>query len=275
MATHSPKRRRRKKKNQRQSQTLTALALGAVVLVAALLLLLPKSPTQPEETRPTLTPNAYGPEDFVMENGYLRCTAPGARLGIDVSEHQGAIDWAQVKASGMEFAFIRIGYRGYSQGGLFTDEYAAENLRAAREAGLDVGVYFYSQAISIEEAAEEALFCVRFLEGQELQLPVVFDWEYVSADARTGAMDPETLTDCARVFCDTVEKAGFEAMVYFNPSIGRDLMDLIALQDYPFWLAMYGAEMDYPYAVEFWQYSETGTVPGIEGNVDLNIAFPG
>lgn len=272
MANHPPKRRRRKQKSQRR--TVTALVLGGAALVMALLLLLPRSPAQPEETRPTLTPSAYGPEDFVMENGYLRCTAPGARLGIDVSAHQGAIDWPLVAESGMEFAFIRIGYRGYSQGGLFTDEYAVENLRAAREAGLDVGVYFYSQAVSIEEAAEEALFCIRFLEGQELPLPVVFDWEYVSSDARTGAMDPQTLTDCARVFCETVEKAGFEAMVYFNPSTGRDLMDLTELQDYPFWLAMYTTEMDYPHAVEFWQYSETGTVTGIEGNVDLNIQLP-
>ena len=271
MANRSPK-RRRKKKNRRQFPTAGLLALGAGLL-AALLLLLPGRNADPEPVGPTIAANPYSPEDFYFEDGYLRCRVPGARLGIDVSEHQGHIDWEQVREGGMEFAFIRIGYRGYSQGGIYTDLCAAENLRAAREAGLDVGVYFYSQAVSIEEAAEEALFCIRFLENTELELPVVFDWEYVSEEARTGAVDRDTLTRCAQVFCETIEKSGYEAMVYFNPSIARDAMDIALLQDYPFWLAMYSNEMDYPYAVEFWQYTEHGTVPGIEGDVDLNIQF--
>lgn len=272
MAKRSP-RRRRKKKNLRQRRGLVLLALGAALLAAAVLLM-PRSTGDPEPARPTLTANPYGPEDFYIQDGRLVCTIPGVRHGIDVSAYQGDIDWQTVAGSGVEFAFIRIGYRGYSEGGIHTDDRAAENLRAAREAGLDVGVYFYSQATSIEEAAEEALFCIRFLGDTELELPVVFDWEYVSSEARTCNVTGETLTRCAQVFCETVEKSGYEAMVYFNPSIARDLMDITRLQDYPFWLAMYADEMDYPYAVEFWQYTETGSVPGIEGNVDLNIQLP-
>ena len=271
---HRTSRRPKRKKAPRRRPGLLTILLAAAAIVAAVALLIPKPNAQPEATRPTLSPSLYTAADFAVEEGYLRCTLPGSRLGVDVSEYQGDIDWAQVKEAGMDFAFIRCGYRGYSQGGIHTDENAAENLRSAKEAGLDVGVYFYSQATSIEEAAEEALFCVRFLDGQELDLPIVFDWEYVSQEARTGDITGQTLTRCAQVFCETVEKSGYEGMVYFNPSIARTLLDLTELEDYPFWLAMYTEEMDYPYAVEFWQYTETGTVPGIAGDVDINIQLP-
>lgn len=273
--THPPQRRRRRRRANPISPWSAAL-LGALAAVAvmAILLLLPQTPApQPAETSPTLPPSPYGPEDFVYDGGFLTCTAGRSRQGIDVSAHQGAVDWQQVRDAGIEFAMIRIGYRGYSQGGIHADEYAIANLEGARAAGLDVGVYFYSQATDIEEAAQEALYCIRFLEDYEIQMPVVFDWEYVSSDARTGNMDADTLTQCARVFCSTVEKSGYEAMVYFNPSIGQTLLDLVELREYPFWLAMYSDVMDYPHAVQMWQYTETGTVPGIQGNVDLNIQF--
>ena len=106
-------------------------------------------------------------------------------------------------------------------------------------------------------------------------MPVVFDWEYVSEDARTGAMDRNTLTECAIAFCDAIAEAGYTPMVYFNPHIGDTLLDLEALVDYPWWLAMYSDRMDYPYAVAMWQYTHAGTVPGISGSVDINLYLPG
>lgn len=273
--------RRKKKKAAKRSLLIPALAGAALVclLVAGAVLLGGQAGPEPAEaptetTEATLPPNPYTASDFFYdESGYLACSAGSYRLGIDVSDHQQEIDWAQVAASGMEFAFVRIGYRGYSEGGIFPDERAAANLEGAKAAGLDVGVYFYSQALNEEEAAEEAAFCLEFLKDYDLDLPVVFDWEYVSSSARTGAMDAETLTACARRFCQDVEAAGYEAMIYFNPHLAQDYYELLQLQDYPFWLAMYSDAFDYPDRVDLWQYTDQGSVPGISGDVDLNIQF--
>lgn len=221
----------------------------------------------------TLTANPYGPDDFTTVEGFVTCTAGPTRRGIDVSQYQGDIDWDRVRAEGFDFAFIRIGYRGYSVGDIFPDERARENLAGARAAGFDVGVYFYAQAISVEEAREEARWCLDFLAGEALDLPVVYDWEYVSPSARTGGMDRATLTECVKTFCQTLQNAGYQPMVYFNSHVSRDLLDLEALQEYPFWLAQYKDQLDYPHQIDFWQYTETGSVPGIEGDVDIDLMF--
>lgn len=221
----------------------------------------------------TLPANPHAPEDFEYRGNYLTCTTGKTRLGVDVSEHQQQIDWAKVADAGMEFAFIRIGYRGYTEGKLYPDAYAEANLTGAKDAGLKVGAYFYSQAISTTEAAQEADFCIKFLKKYDIDLPIVFDWEYVSSDARTGTVDMQTVTDCAKTFCKAIEDAGYEAMVYFNPSISTTHLDLLELQDYPFWLSLYSDTMDYPHQVEYWQYTQNGTVPGIPGDTDINLWF--
>ena len=261
-----------------------ALLTGCVALAAALLALLavawllpspevPPVPTDPPG--PTLPPNPYTQEDFRMEDGFMTCLAGETAAGVDVSSHQGIVDWKQVKAAGISFAIIRLGYRGYETGQLHIDPYALANLQGATDAGLQVGAYFYSQATSVEEAENEAALALSVLDGFPLALPVAYDWEYVSDSARTANMDPETLLDCTLAFCQAVEKGGYEAMVYFNPSLARNLLDLIPLQEagYPFWLAYYTLEMDYPHRVSLWQYSDQGTVPGITGRVDLNLLF--
>ena len=221
----------------------------------------------------TMTDNPYGPEDFTTVGGYVTCTAGPTRRGIDVSTHQEHIDWEKVRGAGFDFAFIRIGYRGYSVGEIFPDERARENLKNAKAAGFDVGVYFYSQAIDTQEAREEAQWCLDFLAGEPLDLPVVYDWEYVSPSARTGGMDRKTLTECAKTFCTAIESGGYQPMVYFNKHISQDLLDLEALAEYPFWLAQYNDQLDYPHQVDFWQYTEEGSVPGIEGDVDIDLMF--
>ncbi len=220
-----------------------------------------------------LTENPYGPEDFASSQGLVTCTAGPTRLGIDVSQHQGSIDWEAVRSGGIDFAFIRIGYRGYSVGVIKPDDRARENLAAAKAAGLQVGVYFYAQAVNTEEAAEEAAWCLDFLQDETLDLPVVYDWEWAGQGTRTGAMDKATLTECVKVFCDAIEQAGYQSMVYFNNHVARDLMDLQELARYPFWLAQYKDAMDFPWQVDFWQFTEEGTVPGIEGNVDIDLMF--
>ena len=220
--------------------------------------------------------NPYGPEDFAYNGDYLTCTAGECRMGVDVSSHQGSIDWEAVAAAGVEFAMVRIGYRGFDEGEIHEDARARENIEGAQAAGLDVGVYFFSQAISPQEAAREAAWAVTFLEGHQLELPLVYDWEHVwDEDARTAELkDRELLTACARSFCQVVQAAGYGPMVYFNGYQARDLYDLTALQEYGFWLAQYAEGMDFPYAVDCWQYSETGAVEGIPGKVDLNLWFP-
>ena len=221
----------------------------------------------------TLTENPYGPEDFATVGGYVTCTAGPTRRGVDVSTYQGDIDWERVRSEGFDFAFIRIGYRGYSVGDIFPDDRARENLAGAKAAGFDVGVYFYAQAISVEEAREESQWCLDFLAGEALDLPVVYDWEYVGPSARTGGMDRETLTECAQTFCSIIENAGYQPMIYFNNHVSRDLLDLKSLSEYPFWLAQYKDQLDYPWQVDFWQYTESGRVPGIQGDVDIDLMF--
>lgn len=268
------------KKMRQPNYLLPALSgLALVCLLVALISWMggtfspePTEVTQPTQPRETLPPNPFTASDFGYNaQGYLTGTSTPLEMGIDVSDHQGWIDWQQVAGSGVSFAFIRIGYRGYSEGGLFTDEYAHYNLTAAKDAGLQVGAYFYSQALDEEEAAQEAAFCIDFLKKYEIDLPVVFDWEYVSQEARTGAMDGQTLTRCAQTFCQAIGDAGYEAMVYFNSHLANDYYDLLQLRQYPFWLAMYTAVMDYPHRVDYWQYTDQGTLPGIDTTVDINL----
>ena len=270
----------RTKRNKTRPVLPGILALAtALALMAAFLISLSggaPEPTEPETTAPaTVPPNPYGPEDFTYNDaGFLTCTAGLALTVIDVSEHQGLIDWEAVKASGIEYVMIRIGWRGQVQGVLNEDTLAQLNYQGAREAGLKIGAYFFSQAITEQEAVAEAEYAMNIIRNWKLDLPLVFDWEQVESGDRTADMDPRLLTDCTKAFCDTVALAGYQPMVYFNVTQGTYLLYLEELTAYPFWLAMYRDEMDYPYAVEMWQYSCTGTVPGIETDVDLNLWFP-
>ena len=232
--------------------------------------------TPPETTTgPTLPPNPFGPDDFTYgENGYLTTEAGTAIPGIDVSEHQQHIDWEQVKASGIEFVMIRVGWRGQAQGMITADTLAQEYYAGAKAAGLKIGAYFFSQAISAEEAIDEAEYMLEMIRDWEVDMPLVYDWEPLSPTDRTSVADSALLTQCVRGFCDTVATAGYRPMVYFNSFLADTLLQLGDVKDYPFWLAMYTHEMDYPHAVEMWQYSCTGQVPGIALPVDLDLWFP-
>jgi GH25 family lysozyme M1 (1,4-beta-N-acetylmuramidase) len=271
------KKRKKKKGSQVRPAQILLPILGIVLLLALILLLGDFTASTAPETEPTLPAleaNPYLAEDFEYDGAYLRCNVANARLGVDVSEHQSVIDWAQVKEAGFEFAMVRVGYRGYTEGKLFADSSFENHLKGAREAGLDVGVYFFSQALTPKEAKEEAAFVLKALKRKQLDLPVVFDWEYVSDDVRTGIMNGRTLTDCAIAFCEAVEAKGYDAMVYFNQDQAKNMYRLEELTDYDFWLAMYSDQMDFPYRVEMWQYTEEGSVPGIEGNTDINLYLP-
>lgn len=271
--------RRKKKTNSalllRWIIALSAILIGMTVLAVTLKQRHAAEPHPTVELPTGLEPNPFQPTDFGYdENGYVTCLTAESIPGIDVSSHQGQIDWQAAKESGIQFAIIRLGYRGYNSGTIHADETARKNLVGAKAAGLKIGAYFFSQAITTQEAEEEARFALQMLDGLALDLPLVYDWEYVSESARTGQMDPQTLTDCIHAFCGEVEKAGYQSMVYFNQDLDNTLLDLEQVDQYPFWLAMYSNRLTFPYKVCFWQYSDEGSVPGIEGNVDLDLYFP-
>jgi GH25 family lysozyme M1 (1,4-beta-N-acetylmuramidase) len=231
--------------------------------------------TEPLPTEETPELNPYGRYDFQFEGRYFGCLEEKTIPGVDVSTYQGYIDWNQVKASGIQFAMIRLGYRGYGTGALVEDTYFRTNLHNALAAGLDVGVYFFSQALNAEEAVEEANFVLERIRGYEIKMPVVFDWEYISDEARTANMDPRTLTDCYIAFCDHIAAAGYTPMSYFNTYQSRKDIYIKELEQYPYWLALYSHRMTFPYKVDMWQYTCTGRVPGIQGDVDINMYFTG
>ena len=199
------------------------------------------------------------------------------RRGIDVSEFQGEIDWDEVKKAGYDFVFVRAGHRMFESGDLLTDSRAVKNMKRAKKAGLDVGVYVFSQAVSETEAREEAQLCLDVIKksGVEITLPVVFDpeiqTEYI---ARINYISGEQFTDNAVAFCKKIEKAGFTPAIYTNCSTETDILDMSRLDNAVIWYADYGIIPESPYRFTFWQYSNTGWVEGIpEGMTDLNVWF--
>ena len=223
--------------------------------------------------------SAYKKDSFSLNEDGRMVYADDAvsyTTGIDVSSHQGEIDWDAVKADGIDFAMIRIGFRGYgASGNLCEDDRGRENIENAADAGLSVGVYFYSQATTPEEAAEEADFVLEILKDHDIEYPVVFDWENEPDVAmRTDGMTGDEITDCAVAFCEKIKNAGYIPAVYFNLTDAYVRYDLSRIKDYPFWYAQHEGESPlFYYQYTIWQYSDTGSVDGIDGNVDLNIAF--
>ena len=217
-------------------------------------------------------------EDFIADvDGYPVYKGGNYTLirGIDVSQFQGDIDWQAVAEAGYQFAIIRCGYRGATEGKISEDEKYEANVAGAKEAGLNVGVYFYSQAITMEEAKEEAEYVLEKTQGIALDLPVMFDWERndTEAGSRTLDADGDAITDCGAAFCRAVEQAGLQAGVYMNLDTGYHTWDLGRLEGYTIWLSNPGVYPQFYYKADYWQYSFLGSVPGVEGNCDLNYYF--
>lgn len=227
------------------------------------------------EVNSQVAPNLYGNQGFLRNGNRMSYGGEGYsyRLGIDVSHYQGDIDWQKVKAAGIEFVFVRLGYRGYGQDGVLKmDTNFEKNMEGARAAGLDVGVYFFAQAVNETEAVEEAEFVLEHLMEYDLQMPVVYDPEsVVHEEARTDNVTGEQFTKNTKAFCEAIEKSGYDAMVYCNMTWQAFKLDLEELEEYPIWYADYEEYPQTPYHFEIWQYSNEGTVDGIQGNVDLNI----
>lgn len=275
---------------------LILIAIAVLVLAAAVVvfaLSLRPEPVDPHEGQvyiydgfdwiwmtplPGVEANSMTAEDFSDQSGYPTYTGSDYQVlrGVDVSEHQHEIDWAQVAASGVDYAYVRLGYRGYTEGGLFEDPYFRANVEGALANGLQVSVYFFSQAISVQEAIEEAEFVLERIKDYNITLPVVYDWEKINGETatRTDSLDFSILNDCAVAFCDTMKNAGYEPAIYFNRHLGYYGYDLSRMTDYDFWFAL--PESPFPnfyYAVDMWQYSFTEQVPGIAEPTDMNLMF--
>lgn len=224
-----------------------------------------------------LTGCIYKWDNLVNVNGRLTYVVDGkvrSLTGIDVSDHNDYVDWRAVALDGIDFAFIRAGNRGYTEGWLYEDGRFEENILRARANGLAVGVYIFSQATNEQEAIEEADFVLDLLNGRALELPIVFDWESIAdADARTDNMASSTLTPCALAFCERIEAAGYQPMIYMNLKDSARY-DISRLKGYPIWYAEYGVSRPSAgFDIAMWQYTSSGTVYGIDGTVDIDILF--
>lgn len=224
--------------------------------------------------------HTYLPEGFVQndegEYSYIENGQTVSIKGVDVSKYQETIDWEKVAADGVEFAMIRLGFRGMgTQGTCELDPYFKKNMEGAKAAGLDVGVYFFTQATTVKEAKEEAKFVIDSLKEYDITWPVVFDSEEITSykAARANALSRETRTACAKAFMEEIKVAGYTPMLYANTRWSILKLDLAELSDYDFWYAYYGDDIYYPYKFSMWQYTSSGKVDGIKGNADLNISF--
>ena len=238
--------------------------------------------TKGSETQPTKgkSENTLQKENFSTENGYIVYTENGQRAsisGIDISSYCGEIDWNRVKSAGIDFVMVRLGGRGYGEKGeIYKDDRALEYIKGAQAQGIKAGGYFFSQATTTNEAIEEADYVKEILGDTKLDFPVAYDWEIIKdEEARTDKVTPAQATECARAFCQEAASYGYTPMIY---STSRELYfkyDLTKLANYDIWYCEYANTPELYYQFSMWQYSETGKVDGIEGNVDLNICFTG
>lgn len=200
-------------------------------------------------------------------------------VGIDVSVWNTSVDWNKVKAAGVDFVMIRVGYRGYgSAGNMVEDRMFKTHMEGAIQAGLDVGVYFYTQAITEQEAVAEANFVLERIKNYKLTYPIAFDIEKAEVEnpgdvPRTEKLTNKQRTDITLAFCNTIKAANYFPIIYSNKSFLEDKLETNRLSDYHIWLAHWVQNTDYDKPYSIWQYSETGTVEGIQGNVDLDIGF--
>ena len=195
--------------------------------------------------------------------------------GIDVSKHNGNIDWTKVAKSNVDFAILRAIVRGYgTDGKLLTDETFDKNAKAATENGITVGAYVFSEAITVEEAIEEAELVLSMIKPYNIKGPIVIDIEDIENDTgRNENLSPKELTDVVLAFCNKIKEAGYTPMIYCNLKGFIGMLEFERLEGIEKWYAYYGDDLYFPYEVSIWQYSSNGKIDGISGSVDLNISF--
>lgn len=228
---------------------------------------------------PYLTKNTYDFTSLSESAGIKKYSSNGKSIsyvGVDISKHTGEVNFDRLKATGVDYVMLRLGARGYATGQITLDDNFIENIEAAIEAELDIGIYFYSQAISEEEANEEANFVVQNLEPykEHIRYPVACDMEKVpNGNARIDGLSREDKTTITNNFLSSIQAAGYIPMIYGNKEWLIKNIDLAKLKGYDVWLAQEQDIPDYPYQYAMWQYTTTGLINGIEGDANLNICF--
>lgn len=224
-----------------------------------------------------LPKNDYDYTGLVCKNDQMEYYENGVKLsflGIDVDKYQEYIDFNKVRKAGIDFVMIRVGARGYGTGQISIDDYYYDNIKRATDAGLEVGVYFSSQAITKDEALEEATTVLNALNGYNISYPVVFDMGFVANDtARIETLSKDEKTVIAKTFLDTISSNGFTAMIYGDKEWLIKEIDMSKLTAYDVWLSEIADLPDYPYKFTIWQYKNNATVDGISGYVSLDISF--
>lgn len=224
-----------------------------------------------------LAQNSYDPSGFVFQNPLMRYYENNTRIsfvGVDISKNQDYVDFNELKRAGIEFVMIRLGQRGYTSGEITLDEYFADNIKRATDAGLDVGVIFFSQAVNVDEAKEEAQFVIDTLEEYEIQYPVVFHMDTIRNEvARIDALDKMQRTNIAITFMDMIKENGYFPMLYGDKEWLIQKLSLGSMIGYDVWLSQERDLPDYPYQFVMWQYTTHGSIPGIAGDAHLNICF--
>ncbi|MBQ9200037.1 MAG: glycoside hydrolase family 25 protein [Lachnospiraceae bacterium] len=222
--------------------------------------------------------NDYEVDNFFIddENGLMYYHNDNAErishVAVDVSAYQTDVDWEKVKAAGVDMAIIRAGYRGYGSGALVTDDMFQNHIEGALDAGLIVGVYFFTQAINYDEGVEEAKYTLNLIKDYKVKGPVIIDSEIIYDDAaRTAELDIDSRTDSVVGFCETVKNAGYEPMIYSNRNWFVQELDMSRVGNYRLWLAHYSNQPDFPYLYTAWQYTDEGSLSGIGINLDLNV----
>lgn len=229
------------------------------------------------EINDKLAANSYDTAKFVYQNPQMKYYVNGKQaswFGVDISSKQGIVDFEKLKKAGVDFVMIKVGGRGYSSGNIVLDSSYKDYMNGAKNAGLGIGVYFYSQAVDKDEVCEEAETLLELIKDYPVKYPVVFDMESVEGDmARTDALDVSTRTELARIFLKTIKAEGYTPMLYGDKEWLVTKLDLEKLQDYDVWLSQEADTPDYPYEYTMWQYNKSGTVSGISGTAGLNISL--
>lgn len=226
---------------------------------------------------PYLPKHEYDFTKLVCQSNLMKYYEDGKQVsfvGADISKYQDYVDFVKLKKAGIDFVMLRVGARGYGSGQIVMDDYFYDNIKRATDAGLQVGVYFFSQAINEAEAIEEANIVLESVKDYKLTYPVAFDMEYIENDtARIEAVSKADKTKITKAFLDTIKNAGHKAVIYGKKEWLLKEIDMSKLTAYDVWLSQYEDIPDYPYKFTMWQYTNTVTIDGVAGYVDLNISF--
>ncbi len=229
------------------------------------------------EINENLAKNSYAKSRFVYKKPIMSYYLNGKEAswcGVDISSKQDVIDFKKLKKAGCDFVMIKVGGRGYSSGEIVLDEKFKDYMKSAKNAGLDIGVYFFSQAITKDEIKEEAETLLEAIKDYTVKYPVVFQMQEVEGDmSRIESLDIDSRTELTKLFLNIIEDAGYKPMLYGNKEWLVTRVDLEKLDKYDVWLSQEADTPDYPYEFDMWQYDKSGTISGISEETGLNICF--